>query len=348
MKNNIIYILIALTFTTCQKEKISLGKNVADHFFVKRNGASMPVDVFGNTMSKTMLIFIAGGPGGPGLLYRTDQMTEIESDYAVAYIDQRQCGISQGSSSVKHTLDEMTKDLDLVIEVLKYRYGKDISLFIIGHSFGGMAVSGYITDLSLQNKLKGFIVADGITDFPLLGEYSRDMIISQGQLEMAAGRNVEEWKKRVDWCLAHPGKLSIDEVNYINTIDGEDLMGYDITNVNNLNIVNTLSELKKKYDFPAIVYGVNFLTTSDVNSQISNDIETKSFTNAYQQVTIPALFIVGQYDFICPPALHQAAFDKTASSNKYLSIVPNAGHEVHINNPVFFVNRVKNFMSQFK
>jgi hypothetical protein len=70
MKNIITSILIACTFLSCQKEKITLGTNVSETFFANNKGVNMPVHVKGNTASKLILVFVPGGPGLGGLNYR--------------------------------------------------------------------------------------------------------------------------------------------------------------------------------------------------------------------------------------------------------------------------------------
>jgi proline iminopeptidase len=349
MKKLLSILLIISVLVACQKEQITIGTNVSETFFLKNKGAAMPVNVFGNTASKTIVIYIAGGPGGPGLLYRTPDMEEVEKDYAVAYIDQRNSGISQGTGSKNHNMDLMTEDLDKVIDALKHRYGADCSVFILGHSFGGMAVSAYVTKDNLQNKIKGWIDCDGISDFPSLAKYNRDMMLLFGKKEIAAGRNIPEWQKMVDWCEARPNELSADDANFANAnFDPESLMNYDITNINNLSIYKTLIRLNSDYNFAILNYGINFFSTSNLNSEISIDITTRSYTDLFKKVTIPSLFMVGEYDFICPPALHQDAYNNVNTSEKKIIIVPNAGHEVHINNPQFFVKEVKDFVKKYK
>jgi pimeloyl-ACP methyl ester carboxylesterase len=70
-----------------------------------------------------------------------------------------------------------------------------------------------------------------------------------------------------------------------------------------LNISNNIKAFKTTH---------NILSTGGDNSPLSINITTKSYHSKMKNVTIPALFLVGKYDFICPPALHKAAFDSTA------------------------------------
>jgi proline iminopeptidase len=348
MKKILLFIFI-VSFSACQKENVTLGTSVYETFFVQHKGASMPIHVSGNTASKVMLIFIPGGPGGPGLVYKTKDMEKIEEKYAIAYINQRECGISQGKSTEPNTMDLMTEDLEIMIETLKSRYGKDLSVFILGHSFGGMAVSAYVTKGNNQQTIKGWIDADGISDYAAIGNLTRDMYLKYGQQEIALGKKVAEWTPIVEWCKAHPNKLTSDEIQFINQqTDGEDLMDEYINPVDYGKQSTYFSTLSSKFDFPVVPYAINIFTTGALGSSLSKDIETKAYHQKMKNVTIPSLFLVGKYDFLCPPALHQDAFDNTASKDKKIVIFPKSGHQTYLNEPELFVKEVLDFMTKYK
>jgi proline iminopeptidase len=347
---NIILVLFITTLFACKKTSITLGTNVTEVFFVKHKGASMPIRVMGNTASKTILLFIPGGPGGPGLVYRNTATLAIEKNYAVAYINQRECGESQGKSTEPNNMDLMTEDLDLMISAIKLRYGADVSVFILGHSFGGMSVSAYVTNGDKQKNIKGWIDTDGISDFPALGEMTRDMYLQYGTQEIALGKNVALWQPIVDWCNAHKGKLSVAEIQFINQqTDGEELMdAYIIGKDYFKSQTDYFLQLNKDYNFPLIPYGINFFSTANLNSPLSKDIETRSYNPLMNKVTIPSLFLVGKYDFICPPALHQQAYDNVATTEKKIVILPQSGHQAYFNEPELFAKEVNEFMAKYK
>src|SRR5665811_702895 len=121
-----------LLFSGCQKEKITLSENVSEAFYVENAGASMRVLVEGNTTSNTFILIIHGGPGASSYFYDTKYISRnIGDKYAVVYWDQRNAGASQRTSNGGNLhLDQMVEDLKKVIEVLKFRYGQQISLFL--------------------------------------------------------------------------------------------------------------------------------------------------------------------------------------------------------------------------
>ena len=98
MKHVIPFVILFFVLTSCQKEKITIGTNVSETFYLDNNGASMRLLVEGNTASKTFLIFVHGGPGSSSYFYNTDYISQnIENKYAVVYWDQRNAGGSQGN-----------------------------------------------------------------------------------------------------------------------------------------------------------------------------------------------------------------------------------------------------------
>jgi pimeloyl-ACP methyl ester carboxylesterase len=242
-----------------------------------------------------------------------------------------------------------SEDLELTISVIKKRYGQDISVFILGHSFGGMAVSAFVTKVDNQKTIKGWIDADGISDYQALGNLTRDMYLKYGEEQIALGKRVADWTPIVEWCKTHLGTLTLEEVDYINQQqDGEELMSEYIVNNTYPSQTMYFADLSKRFKMPLTAYGANILSTGNENSSLSKDITTKAYHAKMKNVTTPALFIVGKYDFICPPALHQDAFNNTASLKKRIVILPNSGHQTYMNEPALFAKEVIDFMTLYK
>ena len=88
----VFVLLTSILFSSCEKESFYDG----DHFFVKNDGAEMPVYIKGNIESKVFILFVHGGPGGNASLSSFLPVAkELENDYAFAYWDQRASGLSQ-------------------------------------------------------------------------------------------------------------------------------------------------------------------------------------------------------------------------------------------------------------
>jgi len=94
---------------------------------------------FGND-SNEVVIALHGGPGND---YRYIlPLKGLEDEYFVVFYDQRGTGLSARVQSEEHTLDVMLSDLDQIIDY--YAKGRKVNL--IGHSWGAMLASGYISN----------------------------------------------------------------------------------------------------------------------------------------------------------------------------------------------------------
>src|SRR5690554_3144247 len=220
MRLSTFIILIFFFLQSCQKENISIGTNVSETFYVENKGASMRVLVEGNTASKTILLFVHGGPGSSSYFYNTDYIsTHIEDKYAVAYWDQRNAGASQGNNNADNfNLPTMTEDLEKVIQVLKYRYGNDISIFLLAHSFGGMLTTSFMTKGDNQNLVKGWIICSASHNYPLNDDLTCDALNFYAYQEISLGNHVSKWQEILDFINSLPsGTLSLEKANELNS-----------------------------------------------------------------------------------------------------------------------------------
>ena len=214
MKLKILLISI-LILAGCQKEKTTFDRLASDTFYIENAGASMRVLVEGNTASGIFILFVHGGPGAGAFIYNTDYISEsIESKYAVIYWDQRNSGASQGNcNGGKLTLEQITDDLKKVIFVMKDRYGQDIELFLMSHSFGGLVASDFLTTGENQQLFKGYINIDGSHNYPLNNILTRDMLLTTGKLEVAKNSHIAEWNEIIDYCNSLTANINFDESN---------------------------------------------------------------------------------------------------------------------------------------
>jgi pimeloyl-ACP methyl ester carboxylesterase len=335
------FLLLIFIGFACQKEQTTLGTNVFDTFFVQNKGISMPVHVSGNTASKVILVFIPGGPGQAGLSYKDVGMNKIEEKYAVAYTNQRQCGSTQGNSTVPNTIEVMNEDLLLTIKLLKQRYGQDVSIFLMGHSFGSKTAAAFVVAGDNQKNVKGWIDMCGWTDKAAkVATTVRDAYLKYGQQEIALGKNVAIWTPIVDWCKAHPNDLTESELPSFT--DPEPLMNAYITNP----LTSFLSILFKE-NLP-VTANLASLASLNLSGTLLNELKARDFHSEMKNITIPSLFLVGKYDFICPFASIEDAFKKTGAKEKKIVLFEKSGHQIYANEPDVFAKEVTDFMTKYK
>src|SRR3954452_15626274 len=117
------WLLLLTMLTGCVP--LSQDDREGELFFVRSDGADLPVWVRGNVASGVFLVLLPGGPGSSGIwLYpKSEGFQALEQDYAVVYQDQRGSGATQGNvpaSSIN--LEQFVTDTDRVLQVIRQRY----------------------------------------------------------------------------------------------------------------------------------------------------------------------------------------------------------------------------------
>lgn len=343
MRWKIVSILAVYFFlTSCQKEIITFGRGVSETFYVDNNKASMRVLVEGNTASKVFLLFVPGGPGTGSFIYETDYIrTYIEDHFAMVYWDERNAGASQGeSNSDCLNLDQMTDDLKKVIRVINERYGQNCSIFILGHSFGGLLTSSFMISGDNQNLVKGWIFADASHNYPLNDTLTRQMLLTTGQHEISLNRNIKHWSGIVAYCNEHPGNFSYDESVQLETY-AADAENY-ISNVVRVDLWSIIRKNAIKYHWPLTSMFVNYRYSS--NAAINKDLGKLEFSSSLYKVKTPVLILFGFFDFICPKGLGEDLFNKIGSPDKKMIISPISGHSIMFQDEGLFCSAVDSFI----
>jgi len=338
----IFLLMIIILIIGCQKEKISFSDNASDVFYVENEGAAMRVLVQGNTASKTFILIIHGGPGAGAFFYDTKFITQnIGDKYALVYWDQRNAGASQGDNNGGNLhLNVMVNDLKKVITVLKFRYGEDMSLFLLGHSFGGMIAADFVTSSDNQYMIKGLINVDGSHNYPLNDTLTREKLLSVGQYEVSQNRNIDKWTPILNYCEAHKGNFSFEESQQLE-IYSTDAENY-IDSIKHINIVSQVLRymISDKYPLTAMLTNLLYSEDSDFNKELA----ATEFSSSLYKVTIPVLLLWGKYDFTCPVALGEDFFNRISSPDKLMVISAKSGHNMILQDKDFFCNEINAFV----
>jgi pimeloyl-ACP methyl ester carboxylesterase len=292
---------------------------------------------------------IHGGPGLGATSYRDQDIIEkMESKFAVVYWDQRSAGASQGGQNGDvNTLEDVVIDFEKVVILLKSRYGKNISIFVNGHSWGGYLTPAYLIKGNNQAQVKGWINTDGAHDNPLVDLFSKEMMLEKAKVEIAANRNVDKWTEIKTYC---EGLLS----NNFTFEESEKLNGYasralaytpEIKN-GNFNIRKLLKDFNRS-NVPitaAALSAYNKLVRDLTRAYFSS----KAVADKLNTITIPTLIIFGKYDYVCPPKLADEVETKVKSTYKKKIILEQSGHNPMISEPDLYWNEVIAFMNKFK
>lgn len=343
----IFSVLMFTFFSSCEKEE-PLGTNVSDLLWLEHKGAQMPILVEGNTESGTIILIIHGGPGGTAKVYNetlTDFSEPLEERYGVAYWDQRLSGNSRGHFEKSDvTVNQMVEDTRYVVDLLRHRYGEDISIFLLGHSWGGYLGPAFLAQGDNQNGINGWIGVDGAHDIRKLTVDGLDLMREVGASQGS------EWNEFIRFA---------DDFDTLN-IDQDRTLEYNqkawsaISQATDDGLVDEMEA-----DFSLLwktLFTDYSVTTNSANtammafSDIWKDALARPLTDELEKITVPSLLLWGRYDFVVPPSLGEDALEKlgTPAEDKSLVIFERSGHSPMVEEPEFFIGLVVDFIEKYK
>lgn len=345
-----LYLLIALIpallLMSCSK-KAKLSSEQSDLIYIRNKGADMPAYIHGNAASKVFLVILHGGPGDNGLTYRFGDFAEqLENEYAVVYWDQRGQGMSQGNydkDAVSVSL--LVDDVLVLLKTLKARYGNDISLFLMGHSWGGTLGTAFVTTDQYQHELKGWIEVDGAHDLPMLNKEAVRMLKSEAALQVGSGANSEKWQEILDYVTTvDTNNIGDEEIGKLNSYGHEAGAIHPDVNQTTLEGASLFSALFFNPNNPM----TSLVTGGQTASLLEEELFSLSLTGELHKIQIPTLLLWGKYDFVVPPALAYSAYAQIGSSQKQLLIFDHSAHSPMLDETQAFVAALKSFITAYK
>ena len=334
--------LFIIIIASCTQENTETYERF---FFRTSDGADLAVEVDGNRNSEVFILLLHGGPGGSGFVYNTGEYSEkLESDYAVVYLDQRGQGASQGSYSASQvTLQRFADDVYDLTLFLKQKYGQDISVFVMGHSWGGTTGTYAMLHTDIQNEIKGWIEVDGAHDIPLLNREAIKLFLEIGNTEIAAGNNISDWQEIVDFA-------STVDTNNITEEEGGQINSYGFTAEGLLSqiVLGESGALSHSLVTAPTMTLSAYISGMLTASAITEETEKVAMTDELYKINIPTLLLWGKYDFVVPPALGESAFANISSTEKELVIFDYSGHSPMDTEAAKLVDEVVEFVELYK
>jgi pimeloyl-ACP methyl ester carboxylesterase len=340
MKAKILFFLMMVgLLAACKKESSTEG----DQFFLRSEGADMPVWVRGNKSARVFILVLHGGPGSYVSEYiGMPAFNSLEHEYAVVYWDQRASGDSQGNAKPESlTREQFVRDLDKLVALIQNKYNQP-TLFLLGHSWGGTLGTLYLLDAQRQSKIKGWIQVDGLHDTNAAYQLSRAFVMNYAQQQVSAGNQVEKWQKIIRWYEEHPtselGEASkhpeyVDEANgyYYKDNPGQE------------------ASLKAIFNSPraglAELYNSRYVARHEKSL-----LEGLDLSSQMPAITLPTLILWGKHDGILPLPLAQDYYSKlgTPAAQKPVVVFEESAHSPMAEEPAKFANEVIRFVASYK
>jgi pimeloyl-ACP methyl ester carboxylesterase len=355
MKKKILItnLLIIIGLVSCQKENISISPNANDTFFVENQAHAMKVEVKGNTASKIIVLVVHGGPGQGTDAYKAmpEFQDILEKGYGVAYWEQRLTDIAQGNREGDIALKTYGNDMKAVVLTLKKRYGQDTKVFIMGHSWGGLVTSQFMTDGNNQTLVQGWIFVDAVYDWNQSDKDCVTFINQQANQEIALGKNVAKWDSIKRKANAFDLSAPYSDKNYAafqgNLLDGGLILYEEDYGKLELPVgspSNWLSDLR--YYLTTDVYGISFAVNSDYSERLVIDARKQKLGLKIPSITKPVLVVTGKKDIIVPPIHAKRFYDFLPMGKKEYIELPKSYHffeeqELFVNSMVSFIEKYK-------
>lgn len=342
VKTLIVYATsILMLLSACRKsEWLTEG----DYFFLENKGAVMPIWVKGNISSGIFIITNHGGPGyASGHEFPISLgFQELEANYAVVYWDQRMTGLSQGDPDFNDlSIDLNIEDLEKIVELIRYKYNPE-SLFLLGHSWGGVLTGGYLGRENHQSYFNGWIDLDGSVQDAFEQQEKKTWILDRvdSALVNSSGQEQEFWQYIIDWYNENPNPVESDDEPYwyIGALYG---YSYDWEKAQELSPI----------DYKELVFSSPY-TLAFYWTQYNDDswLDNYDVTEDIQNIAIPSLLLWGKQDGVVPATVAQFTYDLlgTDSLDKEIVLIDKCAHSPHYDAPYEFSDAVKAFVEKYK
>jgi proline iminopeptidase len=286
---------------------------------VEIDGYTFHAETFGDP-NNPVVIVLHGGPGGD---YRSLLgLQALADEYFVVFYDQRGSGLSERIPAEQITYQSTLEDLNAFIEL----FGKGEPVHLVGHSWGGMLVSGYL-GYAPEKVNKAVMAEPGF----LNAQEQKDWQEYYGKLTSSPD---------FLWVAARAGFAAL-HVNGPDEYASEDfLVGANILPYFENHPDNPYHCPGEPYDAPMWRWG-NAASTGVQGSASEADLDSlSSHAGDYKK---PVLFLASECNTWI--GLELQAKHAALYLNAQL-IIPNSGHDMVWDNPEQTIAAIRNFLNE--
>lgn len=315
---------------------------LAETLFLRHDGADLRVRIEGPSDPPAIVALLHGGPGGNSEEYNTGSWQDtVEAEVAVAYLDQRGQGASQGVYDAEDvTVAQLAADTDAVLALLEARF-PGTPLVLMGHSWGGALGIATLLQTDAPARLSGWIEVDGAHDVLLLNRLAVPMFLSEGEAQIDAGRNVGRWSEIVSFAEGvNVERITADDSSRINRYGFEAEALIPEVSVEEGGALDLAGYyLSSSVGWPTERWVGNH--TADL---LAYEAEQTGFSEQLHHIGTPSLLLWGAYDFVVPAALGADAASRMPDAE--LVVLPRSGHAPMFNEPAAFSDTILGFVHE--
>lgn len=304
---------------------------VQELFYVRNEGADMPVWVRGNLSSGKIVLYVHGGPGDCSMCYRY-YLEGLEKEVTMAYWDQRIAGSASGKVDPK-TLNyaQYTEDLFYVVSLLKQQY-PDKKIYLMGHSFGVELSWQFLTTANYQSLVEGAIIVNGT-----FSNYRWMVAMREWVMREAAG---QQHDKALQFATDNPvSRENIQELDwetyyrYMLELGGNELSLFD-----NKKFVLSYALFTPNTTLGQFSHGKgyeNYYEFEMFNYDVSDKMD---------MVTIPVAFMWGEKDGVVPISIAYETEELLVNTTVHWAIFADSWHEPFVSENDKFIREALSFL----
>lgn len=346
MKNLQFIILLILTLMSCSKDDVTLTSHSDDSFFLNNNKAVMPVLVKGNTASKLFCITLHGGPGDSGIqsFSATNSFDKLEEDIAMVYFDQRCAGLAQGNCrATEMEISDFVDDIDKLIQVLQFRYGNDLSFFLLGHSWGATLALDYLINGNHKNLIKGCIQSNGSHSIPMVSKEEKKILLQFADEQIALGNSISKWESIRDTVIDADVDLFEDRIVIVEQC-------YKTIQP----LIDAGVILQPSFKLDNFLYHLSntFMTSNSIrinnNRPFYEKLLAYDISDQLNQIETPMGLFWGRYDLVHPPIMAETIFNLLGSTDKELFFFEQSHHAPMAHENILYQQKVSDFINLHK
>jgi proline iminopeptidase len=287
---------------------------------IELEGYTFHAETFGDP-GHPVVIVVHGGPGGD---YRSLLgLRALSDEYFVVFYDQRGSGLSPRVPAEQLTYHSSLEDLDAFVDL----FAKDRPVNLIGHSWGGMLVSGYL-GYAPEKVGKAVMAEPGFLN----------------------AQEAQEWLEYQNSLLSGPEYLwlalrsgfAAQHVKAPDDYASEDfLVGANILPYFENHPDNPYHCPGEAYDAPMWRWGT---TASNAIQAGASEADLDSLSAHAGEYDKPVLFLASECNTWIGPELqaeHGALYP-----DSQLVVIPNAGHDMFWDNPETSQAAVRDFLNR--
>jgi len=345
MKKSIFIFIIVILFCSCGTMFLEENFRGGDWFYLQNKGAIMPVWVTGNKQSEVFVIFIGGGPGYTSMdIPLFNAFIELQNNYTLVSWDQRGCGLSQGNARPDSlTLNQFVEDLEKLIVLIRHKYNNP-TIFLMGHSWGGMLGTALLNNPINQVNISGWIDVSGLKNPARDMMFFIEWVIEMAEEQINLGIDVNYWNNEIAWYNSKVPQMTYDVWLDINIWERHS------RNANKLNfdIYDPSVVFPSMSTFTSPFPLFHFLNDIYIGKNMAQNLWGLNVLSEIGNIKIPSLILGGKHDGNIPIKIANETYEEIGSDNKYLYIFENSAHMSFLEEPELFVQRVKTFIEKYR